>query len=127
MTCCAIILPQKRHTEMRMKMDYLYLAIAIIAEVIATSSLKASEEFTKIIPSALVVIGYGVAFYSLSVVLKTIPIGIAYAIWAGLGIVLITISGMILFNQTPDAPAILGMSLIILGVVIIHLYSDMQT
>ena len=127
MTCCAIILPQKRHTEMRMKMDYLYLAIAIIAEVIATSSLKASEEFTKIIPSALVVIGYGVAFYSLSVVLKTIPIGIAYAIWAGLGIVLITISGMILFNQTPDAPAIIGMTLIILGVVIIHLYSDMQT
>ena len=108
-------------------MDYLYLAIAIIAEVIATSSLKASEEFTKIIPSALVVIGYGVAFYSLSVVLKTIPIGIAYAIWAGLGIVLITISGMILFNQTPDAPAIIGMTLIILGVVIIHLYSDMQT
>ena len=127
MTCCAIILPQKRHTEMRMKMDYLYLAIAIIAEVIATSSLKASEEFTKIIPSALVVIGYGVAFYSLSVVLKTIPIGIAYAIWAGLGIVLITISGMILFNQTPDAPAIIGMTLIILGVAIIHLYSDMQT
>lgn len=107
-------------------MGYLYLAIAIIAEVIATSSLKASEEFSKLIPSAFVIIGYGVAFYCLSLVLKTIPIGIAYAIWAGLGIVLITISGLIFFKQIPDAPAIIGMSLIILGVVIIHLFSNMQ-
>ena len=104
-------------------MGYLYLAIAIVAEVIGTSALKASEEFTKVVPSALVIIGYGISFYFLSLVLKTIPIGIAYAIWAGLGIVLIAVVGIIVFKQIPDTAALIGMSLIILGVVVIHVYS----
>ncbi len=105
-------------------MGYFYLAIAIITEVIGTSALKASDGFTKVFPSALVVIGYAISFYFLALVLKTIPIGIAYAIWAGLGIVLIATVGIIVFEQVPDAPALIGMALIILGVVIIHLFSN---
>ena len=104
-------------------MAYLYLAVAIIAEVIATSALKASEEFTKLVPSALVIIGYGVAFYCLTLVLRNIPVGIAYAIWAGLGIVLIAIVGAVLFRQIPDIPAVLGMTLILSGVVVINVFS----
>ena len=104
-------------------MAYLYLAIAIIAEVTATSALKASAEFTKLIPSIIVAIGYGLAFYFLTLVLRTIPIGITYAVWSGLGIVLVTIAGAILYKQIPDSPAIIGMGLIIIGVVVIHLFS----
>jgi small multidrug resistance pump len=104
-------------------MAYLYLAVAVIAEVIATSALKASEEFTKLIPSALVIIGYGVAFYCLTLVLRNISVGIAYAIWAGLGIVLIAIVGAVLFRQIPDIPAVLGMTLIVSGVVVINVFS----
>lgn len=104
-------------------MGYLYLTIAIIAEVIATSALKASEEFTKTGPSILVVIGYGAAFYFLALVLKTIPVGIAYAIWAGIGIVLIAIVEAIMFKQIPDVPAVIGMILIISGVVVINVFS----
>ena len=104
-------------------MTYTYLAIAIIAEVIATSALKASEAFTKLVPSLIVVIGYGVAFYLLAHVLKTIPVGITYAIWAGLGIVLVTIASAILYKQTPDLPAVLGMGLIVAGVVVINVFS----
>ena len=104
-------------------MGYLYLSIAIIAEVIATSALKASEEFTRLGPSVTVVIGYGIAFYFLSLVFKTIPVGIAYAIWAGMGIVLIAIIGAIMFKQMPDIPAIIGMALIVSGVVVINVFS----
>ncbi|PCH61705.1 MAG: QacE family quaternary ammonium compound efflux SMR transporter [SAR86 cluster bacterium] len=104
-------------------MGYLYLGIAIIAEVIATSALKASDGFTKLIPSTVVVFGYGVAFYYLSLVLKTIPIGMAYAIWSGLGIVLITLIGATVFNQKLDMPAIIGMFLIISGVAVMNLFS----
>ncbi|MDM5147068.1 SMR family transporter [Candidatus Persebacteraceae bacterium Df01] len=104
-------------------MAYLYLSIAIIAEVIGTSALKASEEFTKLWPSLLVIISYGASFYFLAIVLRTIPVGIAYAIWAGLGVVLIAIVGMMAFKQTPDFPAIIGMALIVLGVAIINLFS----
>ncbi len=104
-------------------MAYLYLAVAIIAEVIATSALKASEEFTKFVPSAIVIIGYGVAFYCLTLVLRNIPVGIAYAIWAGLGIVLIAIVGAVLFRQVPDIPAVLGMTLIVSGVIVINVFS----
>jgi small multidrug resistance pump len=104
-------------------MAYLYLAVAIIAEVVATSALKASEEFTKLVPSALVIIGYGVAFYCLTLVLRNIPVGVAYAIWAGLGIVLIAIVGAVLFRQIPDIPAVLGMTLIVSGVVVINVFS----
>ena len=104
-------------------MAYIYLALAILAEVIATSVLKASEEFTKLFPSIIVVAGYGVAFYFLTLVLRTIPVGITYAVWSGVGIVLITFVGAIFYKQIPDTPAIIGMGLIVLGVVVIHLFS----
>ena len=104
-------------------MPYVFLAVAIIAEVIATSALKASEEFTKTIPSIIVVAGYGVAFYCLSLTLKSIPVGIAYAIWSGAGIFLITTVGWIVFGQKLDLPAIAGMALIVSGVVVMQLFS----
>jgi len=104
-------------------MTYLYLTIAIIAEVAATSALKASEEFTRLIPSVIVVVGYCVAFYFLTLVLRVIPIGITYAIWSGVGIVLVALVGFLLYKQTPDIPAFIGMSLIILGVVVINVFS----
>lgn len=103
-------------------MGYWYLEIAIIAEVIATSALKASGEFTKLVPSIIVITGYGVAFYFLALVLKTIPVGVAYAIWSGMGIVLIAIMVSIFFKQIPDVPALIGMALIILGVVVINVF-----
>jgi len=106
-------------------MGYVYLSIAIVAEVIATSALKSSEGFSRLWPSVIVVIGYCVAFYFLSLVLKTIPVGIAYAIWAGLGIVLIAIIGAVIFKQVPDLPAIIGMGLIIAGLVVINVFSNM--
>ncbi len=104
-------------------MAYSYLAIAIIAEVIATSALKASAGFTKVVPSLIVIIGYAAAFYCLTHVLKTIPIGVTYAIWSGLGIVLVTIAGMLLYKQTPDLAAIIGMGLIVAGVIVINVFS----
>jgi small multidrug resistance pump len=106
-------------------MAYIYLATAIVAEVVATSALKASEEFTRLIPSLIVLVGYGVAFYFLTLVLKTLPVGITYAVWAGLGIVLVTLAGAILYNQIPDIPAIIGMGLIVAGVVVINVFSKM--
>ncbi|MDQ6964399.1 MAG: multidrug efflux SMR transporter [Mariprofundales bacterium] len=104
-------------------MAYLYLAIAIVAEVVATSALKSSAEFTRVYPSILVVVGYSIAFYCMTLVLKTLPIGITYAIWSGMGIVLIAAVGALLYKQIPDAPAVVGMGLIIAGVVVIHLFS----
>jgi len=106
-------------------MAYLYLALAIIAEVVATSALKASAEFTKLVPSIIVVIGYCVAFYLLTLVLRSIPIGTTYAIWSGLGIVLITLVGIFAYKEIPDTPALIGMALIISGVVVINLFSKM--
>lgn len=108
-------------------MAYLYLSIAIVAEVIATNALKASEGFTKLVPSLIVVLGYGAAFYFLALVLKVIPVGIAYAIWAGMGIVLVAIVAAIAFKQVPDLPAIIGMLLIISGVVVINVFSQTIT
>jgi small multidrug resistance pump len=108
-------------------MSYLYLGIAIIAEVVATSALKSSQGFTKPLASIVVVVGYCIAFYCLSIVLKTIPIGIAYAIWAGLGIVLITIVGYFFYQQKLDAAAVIGMTLIVGGVVIINVFSTSLT
>jgi small multidrug resistance pump len=104
-------------------MGYVYLSMAIIAEVIATSALKGSEQFSKFIPSTIVIVGYGVSFYFFSLVLKTIPLGVAYAIWAGMGIVLVAIIAAIIFKQIPDLPAIIGMVLIISGVVVINVFS----
>ena len=104
-------------------MTYVYLALAIIAEVAATSALKASEEFSRLIPSLIVVVGYSVAFYFMTLVLRVMPVGVTYAIWSGLGIVLVTVAGFFLYRQTPDIPAMLGMGLIISGVVVIHVFS----
>ena len=104
-------------------MHWLYLSIAILAEVIATSSLKAAEGFTRIIPSLIVVFGYGTAFYFLSLTLRTMQVGTAYAIWSGVGTVIISIVAWLLYNQKLDAPSILGMALIISGVVIIKFLS----
>jgi small multidrug resistance pump len=104
-------------------MAYVYLLVAIVAEVIGTSALKASEGFSRLIPSALVVLGYGIAFYCLSQVLKSIPVGVSYAIWSGLGIVLISVVGVVFFKQALDLPAIIGMALIIAGVAVINLFS----
>ena len=105
-------------------MTYLYLAIAIVAEVIATSALKASSEFTKFIPSLIVISGYAISFYFLTLTLKTLPLGITYAVWSGLGVVLISIAGILLYSETPDLPAVIGMGLIISGVLVIHLFSN---
>lgn len=108
-------------------MTYLYLAIAIIAEVTATTALKASEEFTRITPSVVVILGYGVAFYFMTLVLRVIPIGITYAIWSGLGIVLVTIVGFFFYKQTLDIPAIIGIILIISGVIVINVFSNITS
>ncbi|WP_373387195.1 multidrug efflux SMR transporter [Pseudomonas alcaligenes] len=102
---------------------YLYLAIAIVAEVIATTALKAAEGLSKPLPLALVVIGYGIAFWMLSLVMKSIPVGVTYAIWSGLGIVLISIASLLLYDQKLDLAALLGIALIIAGVLVIQLFS----
>ncbi|MBD9479292.1 SMR family transporter [Pseudoxanthomonas sp. PXM02] len=102
---------------------YVYLALAIAAEVIATSALKASEGFTRLGPSLLVAAGYGIAFYFLSLTLKTVPVGVAYAIWSGAGIVLIALIGWVVLKQPLDLPAMLGMALIVAGVAVIQLFS----
>jgi small multidrug resistance pump len=104
-------------------MAYLYLAIAIISEVVGTAALKASEEFTKLWPSLIVLVGYASAFYFLTLTLRTIPVGIAYAVWAGVGIVLICVVSWILYKQTLDMPAIIGVGLIAAGVVLINGFS----
>jgi small multidrug resistance pump len=104
-------------------MNWLYLAIAIISEVVATSALKASDGFTRLGPTALVVTGYVLAFYMLSQTLRSIPVGIAYAIWSGAGIVLVAAASVVLYKQRLDAPAIIGMSLIVAGVVLMQVFS----
>jgi small multidrug resistance pump len=105
-------------------MSFVYLMVAIVAEVIATSALKASDSFTKLWPALITLTGYAIAFYFLALTLKTIPVGIAYAIWSGLGIVLISLVGLIFFRQTLDIPALVGISLIIAGVLVINLFSQ---
>jgi small multidrug resistance pump len=106
-----------------LRMGYWYLAIAICAEVIATLALKASDGFSHSTFSTICIIGYVVAFYFLSLVLKTVPIGIAYAIWAGMGIFLIASISAVIYKQIPDLPAIIGMCLILTGVVVINVFS----
>ena len=102
---------------------YLYLAIAIVAEVIATTALKAVDGFSKPLLLTLVVIGYGIAFWMLSLVMKSIPVGVTYAIWSGLDIVLISIAGLLVYGQKLDLAALLGIALIIAGVLVIQLIS----
>lgn len=102
---------------------YLFLLMAIVFEIIATSSLKISEQFTKLIPSIITIVCYVAAFYCLSLTLRTLPVGIAYALWSAIGIVFITIIGIFAFKQVPDLPAIIGLILIVAGVVIINVWS----
>jgi len=104
-------------------MPYLYLLLAIIAEGIATSALKASQGFTRPGPLLVVALGYGLAFYLLSLIVETMPLGIVYAIWSGAGIVLVAIVGAIWLKQIPDWPAVLGIMLILAGVVVVNLFS----
>ena len=102
---------------------YALLGVAIVAEVIASSALKASAGFTRLWPSVIVVLGYGTAFYCLSLTLQSLSVGVAYAIWSGLGIVLVTMAGYVLYRQSVDAPALIGMALIVAGVAVIQLFS----
>ncbi|HET8704753.1 MAG TPA: multidrug efflux SMR transporter [Pseudomonadales bacterium] len=104
-------------------MQWLYLAIAIVSEVIATSAVKSSDNFTHLLPSILVVIGYGVAFYFLSLTLRTIPLGVTYAIWSGAGVAIVSIVGAVVYKQILDTPAIIGIALIVAGVVVLNLFS----
>ena len=106
-----------------MRTEYVYLLIAIIAEVMATSSLKASQGFTRLIPSLVVMVGYGAGFYFLSLSLKGIGVGVAYALWSGIGIVLLSVVGVVVFGEKIDLPAVIGFALIVAGVVILNLYS----
>jgi len=103
---------------------YLYLGIAIVSEVVATTALKASDGFTQWLPSVVTVVGYAIAFYYLSLTLRAIPTGVAYAIWSGVGIVLISVLGWVVFKQSLDLPAVIGMGLIIAGVVVINMFSS---
>lgn len=104
-------------------MQWVYLGIAIVAEVIATSALKAAEGFTRVTPSVVVIVGYALAFYFLSLTLRTIPLGIAYAVWSAVGIALVCMIGWLFYGQRLDGPAILGIGLIIAGVVVINGFS----
>lgn len=106
--------------------NFVFLALAIVAEAVATTALKMSEQFTRLLPSAVVVVGYAAAFYFLSLSLRTIPVGVAYAVWSAVGIVLITVVGAVMFRQVPDLPAVIGLALIIAGVAVINLFSKMS-
>ncbi len=102
---------------------YFFLLVAVIAETIGTTSLQASQQFSRLWPSILVVVGYGFAFYFMALTLKYMPVGIVYAIWSGLGIFLIAMIGFVVFGQKLDWPAILGLAMILAGILVIHLFS----
>jgi small multidrug resistance pump len=108
-------------------MPYLALIGAIVAEVIGTSALQASQQFTRLGPSLVVVLGYGLSFYLMSVALKAMPLGIVYATWSGMGIVLIASIGWLVFGQKLDLAAVLGITLIVAGVLVIHVFSTTST
>ncbi len=103
---------------------YLILALAVLAETIGTTALQASQQFTRLGPSAVVVVAYAVSFYLLSITLLTIPVGVVYALWSGLGIVLIACIGWLVFGQRLDLPAVAGLGMIIGGIAVIHLFSS---
>ena len=106
-----------------MNAAYVYLAIAICSEVVATVSMKAVKGLSTPIPLLLMIVGYGVAFWMLTLVVRTVPVGVAYAVWAGLGIVMVSVAALFIYGQKLDVPAMLGMALIVLGVVVIQLFS----
>ena len=108
-------------------MGYLYLLIAIIGEVVATTYLKSTNNFSEVMPTTYVVTGYGIAFYFMMLAMKTIPIAITYSIWAGVGISAITILGALKYKEVPDLMALIGLGLIIAGVIILVFYSKMGT
>jgi small multidrug resistance pump len=108
-------------------MHYVYLLLAIVAEVIATSALKSAEGFTKLVPTLLVAAGYGVAFFLLSLIVQTMPLGVVYAVWSGAGVVLVALVGAVWFKQVPDAPAVVGLALIVAGLVVVNLFSKTAT
>ncbi len=105
-------------------MHWISLAIAIIAEVTATSALKASDGFTRLVPSVITVVGYGIAFYFLSLTIRTLPLGITYAIWSGVGITLLALIGWMVYGQRLDTYAVIGISLILIGIVVLYVFSD---
>ena len=107
-----------------MGIAYVYLGAAVLAEAVATSALKASEEFTRPLPTALVIVGYGLAFYLLTLVLRSMQVGVVYAIWSGLGVVLVTAIAAVIYREIPDWPALVGMGMIVAGVAIINIYSQ---
>ncbi len=102
---------------------YIILALAIVAEVIGTTALRYADGFSKFVPAVVVVVGYGAAFYGLSLVLRSIPLGITYAIWAGLGTALTVLTGMVLFKETLNLPQVIGILLIIVGVIMLNYFS----
>ena len=104
--------------------NWVFLFIAIVSETVATSALKSSEGFSRLWPSVVVVAGYSAAFYFLSLTLRTIPVGIAYAIWSGIGVVLIALAGWLIHGQRLDAPALIGIGLIVSGVVVMNVFSS---
>ena len=107
-----------------MPAHYIALLLAVVAETVGTSALQASQQFSRLIPSVIVVVSYALAFWLLSLALKSMPVGVVYAIWSGLGIVLIALIGFVVFGQRLDLPAVLGIGLIIAGVAVLHLFSD---
>jgi small multidrug resistance pump len=102
---------------------YLFLVLAILSEVMATTSLKATEGFTRLWPTLLSLAGYGAAFYFLSRTMNDIPVGVTYAVWAGAGLVLITLVARVIYDQSPDLPALAGMGLIVLGIIVMGAFS----
>ena len=103
--------------------NWLFLGLAIVSETIATSALKSCDGFSKLWPSVLVVAGYSAAFYLLALTLRTIPVGVAYAIWSGVGVVLIALVGWLIYGHKLDAPALIGMALIVSGVIVMNVFS----
>ena len=110
-----------------MPIHYIYLLIAVVFETIGTASIQASEQFTRFWPSTMMVISYGISFYFMALTLKYMQVSVVYAIWSGLGIVLIGIIGWVVFKQSLDIGAVVGMALIIAGVVVINLFSNSAT
>ncbi len=110
--------------DVKASVYWLYLGIAIVTEVIGTSALKSADGFTRLLPSLVVVVSYAISFYLLSLTLRSIPVGVVYAVWSGVGIVLLALIGAFFFKQTLDTPAIIGISLILAGVMVINLFSD---
>lgn len=110
-----------------MPVHYIYLLMAVAAETIGTTALQASQQFSKLLPSVIVVLAYAVSFYLLALTLKFMPVGVMYAIWSGLGILFIALIAWIIFGQKLDAPAMIGMAMIVAGIVVINVFSNTAT